>query len=95
MKLFIQFLICLSFAGIFLYKAVDDNNRLTQLRLKIPLLKRELGEIKEKNLELLYAIESFESPQKLIELAASPEYGHLHYPLQENVIVLYEKEDGP
>ncbi len=88
MGLFIRLLICIFFVGLTLYKYIDKLNDLTEVRLSIPLLAKEVKEIQEKNLELSYAIECFESPVHLMELARQPEFGHLKYPSIENVIVL-------
>ncbi len=90
MGLFIRLLICISFAGLALYKYIDKLNELTELRLSIPVLAREVKEIHEKNLELQYAIDTFESPLHLMELARKPEFGHLKYPSVNEVIFLPE-----
>lgn len=90
MGLFIRLLVCISFAGLVLYKSIDKHNQLTQLRLSIPVLSKEVKEIHEKNLELSYTIEQFESPLYLMELARKPEFGHLKYPSIEEVIQLPE-----
>jgi hypothetical protein len=90
MGLFIRLLICISFTGLALYKYIDKVNELTELRLLIPVLTREVKEIHEQNLELQYAIESFESPLHLMELARKPEFGHLKYPSLDEVILLPE-----
>jgi hypothetical protein len=92
MGLLIRLLICISFAGLVLYKYIDKLNDLTGLRLSIPVLQREVKEIEEKNLELHYAIECFESPVHLMELARKPEFGHLKYPSTEEIILLPENE---
>jgi hypothetical protein len=84
--LFIRLLLCISVAGLTLYKSVDKHNELTALRLLIPLLTREVKEIHERNLELQYAINHFESPSHLMELARQPEFGHLKYPFHSDVI---------
>ena len=88
MGLFIRLLICISFAGLLLYKYIDKLNDLTELRLSVPLLSTEVREVEERNLELQYAIESFESPLHLMELARKPEFGHLKYPSEDEIIVL-------
>lgn len=85
---FIRLLICIFFAGLTLYKTIDKLNELTELRLSIPLMAREVKEINEKNLELQFAIEQFESPLHLIELLRKPEFGHLKYPSQTDVLIL-------
>lgn len=91
MGLFIRLLICISCVGLVLYKSIDKLNELTELRLSIPILKKEILEIREKNLELQYQIEQFESPIHLMELARKPEFGHLKYPTIDEVILLPEK----
>jgi hypothetical protein len=90
MGLFVRLLICISFAGLVLYKYIDKLNEMTELRLSIPHLAREVKEIHEKNLELQYAIDRFESPLHLMELARKPEFGHLKYPSNQEVILLPE-----
>lgn len=90
MGLLVRLLICISFTGLFLYKYIDKLNDLTELRLSIPVLAREVREIHERNLELQYAIDSFESPLHLMELARKPEFGHLKYPSIQEVILLPE-----
>lgn len=90
MNLFIKLLICISFAGLAIYKYIDKLNELTELRLSIPILIKEVKEIREKNLELQYAIESFESPVHLMELAQKPEFGHLKHASLDQVIQLPE-----
>lgn len=93
MGLFIRLLICISCVGLVLYKSIDKLNELTELRLSIPIIKKEIQEIRERNLELYYLIEQFESPIHLMELARKPEFGHLKYPMVNQVILLPEKSD--
>lgn len=90
MRLLIQLWICIFFAGLTLYKYIDKLNELTELRLSIPVLAKEVKEIQEKNLELEYAIERFDSPVHLMELARKPEFGHLKYPPLTEVIMIPE-----
>lgn len=90
MGLTIRLFICIIFVGLFLYKYIDNLNELTELQLMIPTLEKEVKEIKEKNLELQYEIEQFESPIHLMELARKPEFGHLKHPPLNEVILLPE-----
>ena len=90
MELLIRLFICISFTGLMLYKYIDKLNDLTELRLSIPVLTRQLKEIHEQNLELQYAIDSFESPLHLMELARKPEFGHLKYPTIDEIILIPE-----
>lgn len=89
---FIRLFICIAFAGLMLYKYIDKMNDLTELRLSIPISVRELKEIQERNLELQYVIDSFESPLHLMELSRKPEFGHLYYPTAEEIILLPKRE---
>lgn len=98
MTLFVRLMLCIAFAGLALYKYIDKWNEMTELRLSIPILTREVKEIREKNLELKYIIDTFESPLHLLELSRQPEFGHLKYPslneiiqLQENTLVCPEQ----
>jgi cell division protein FtsB len=88
MTFLIRILFCIFVAGFFIYMHIDHQNRLTQQRMQIPLLKRELQRIEEDNTALRYQIEVFERPQNLLKLAKQPEYKHLHYPYVKDVIVL-------
>lgn len=87
-------LICLLIGAITVYKYIDKVNEFTELQLSIPHLAKEVKEIKEKNLELKYEIEQFESPLHLMELARKPEYGYLKHPTIDEVVVL-KKSDEP
>lgn len=62
MGILIRLLICIFFAGLTMYKYIDKLNELTELRLSIPILTKEVRDIQERNVELQYAIERFESP---------------------------------
>lgn len=93
MGLLIRLLLCISIAGLALYKYIDKLNELTELRLSIPVLAREVKEIHEKNMEMHYAIEHFESPVHLMEMARKPEFGHLRYPSIPEVILLPEASE--
>jgi cell division protein FtsB len=87
--------ICLSIIaiGFTLFLCVEQQNRLTELRLQIPLLEKELRTIQKENQRLAYEIERFQSPIHLMELARKPEFGYLKHPLLSDVIILpYPKE---
>lgn len=92
MGIFIRLLICIFVAGLTLYKYIDKLNELTELRLSIPILAKEVKDIQEKNMDLHYAIEHFESPLHLMEISRNPEFGHLKYPLLTDILFLPEVE---
>jgi cell division protein FtsL len=89
MGLLARFFVCITFAALILYKSIDNQNDLTELQLAIPSLEKEVQDIREKNLELQYEIERFESPLHLMELARQPEYGHLKYPSINEIVILH------
>ena len=83
-----RILLCIFCAGLFLYAYIDSQNKLTRLRLQIPVLAKDIQEIKEANTQLKYEIELFESPQHLLELSRNAEYSHLKQPLLKEILTL-------
>lgn len=71
-----------------LYVYIDRQNALTELKLQIPFLEKEVKQILEENIKLHYEINQFESPIHLMELARKPEFGHLKYPSLDQVLIL-------
>jgi hypothetical protein len=88
MVLSIWIFICIASAGLFLYAYIDKQNELTELRLAIPVLSKEVKAIQEENIRLQYEIDRFESPIHLMELSRKPEFGHLRYPYLPDVVIL-------
>ena len=93
MGLLIRVFICIVGVSLWLYTAIDRQNRLTELRMEIPPLAKEVKKIREENNRIVYEIERFESPIHLMELARKPEFGHLKYPYQCDVIVIETEQD--
>jgi len=88
MRILLRIFVCILTAGIFLYSFIDSQNKLTRLRLQIPVLAKHIRALQEANAQLKYEIKLFESPQHLIELARNAEYSHLKQPLLKEVITL-------
>jgi len=80
---------CIFVAGLTLYLYIDDLNKLTELRLAIPALVKEVKSIHDENIQIQYEIETFESPIHLMELLRKPEFSHLHYPYVKDVVKLH------
>lgn len=91
----IRILICILMAGITLYAHIEKNNELVELRLAIPLLKRDVKVAQEENIRLQYEIERFESPVHLMELSRKPEFSHLRYPRLNEVSLIPEPPPVP
>lgn len=83
-------LICFFFLGFSLYSYLSKQNQLTELRLRLPKMVKEIQAIKEENTQLRYAIDQFESPHHLLELARSSAYSHLQYPLQKEILSIQQ-----
>jgi hypothetical protein len=89
----IRLIICIFGIGLLLYAYIDKQNDVTDLKIQIPKLSKELKEIREENLRLHYIIDRFENPQHLIELSRLKEFSHLKFPLDREVVIL-PKEEG-
>lgn len=86
----IRFLLCIGVFGVFLYSYIDKQNAVTRRRLEIPVLAKEIKDIKEANTRLQYEIDLFESPEHLMELARHSEYSHLKQPMLKEILTLQE-----
>lgn len=84
----IRIFICILFAALFLYLHINKQNAITKLRLEIPQLTKEVDQIKQEIVRVQFEVDQFESPMHLMELARRPEYGHLHQPKVNEVIVI-------
>lgn len=89
---YLRVFFCILLVGITLYAYIDKQNDLTELRLAIPALAKEVKSIQDENNRLQYEIDYFESPIHLMELLRKPEFGHLKYPYDPDVIVLPERD---
>lgn len=80
--------LCIFCAGVLLYSYIEQQNALTRLRLDIPVLSKEIRDLKETNTHLRYEIERFESPEHLLELSTSSAFSHLKHPLLKDIVAL-------
>ena len=88
--LLIRLLVCILFGGMLLYSYVDKQNAVTQRRLEIPVLAKQIKDLKEENTRLQYEIDLFESPEHLMELARHSEFSHLKHPMFKEILTLQE-----
>ncbi len=82
--------LCLTVFGFCLYSYLNAQNELTELKIRLPKLEKEVGLIREENRRLAYEVDLFESPSHLIEIAHRPEYGHLKHPLLKEILTVPE-----
>jgi len=81
-------LLCVFIGGATLYAYVNKQNQLTQMRLKIPPLEKEVKRLREENRRLKYEVDQFENPVHLIELLNKPEFAHLKHPSIDDVAII-------
>lgn len=90
MKILLKLSVCVLFIGLCFYSFINVQNAVTEKRIRLPQLAKELKLIQEENQRLRYEIEKFENPQYLIQLARHKEFSHLKYPLFKDVLTLKE-----
>jgi hypothetical protein len=95
MLFLIRLILCVAIVGVALYAYVEENNRLTELRIKVPLLTKKLKDLQEENTRLQFEIEKFENPLNLMELARKPQYGHLKHPYTSDIIRIPAQTSSP
>lgn len=92
MLLLVRIFVCIVGVGLLLYAYIDKQNALTELRLQIPQIAKEVKSIQDENHRLEYEIDRFESPIHLMELSRKPEFGHFKYPYSRDIISLPRKK---
>jgi len=92
--LLVRVFLCIVCLGAFLYAYINQQNTITELRLEIPAVAKELQVIEEENTRLRFEIDQFESPAHLMELARKPEYRYLKHPLAKDIITFPLEENA-
>jgi|GEM_PF-1123627 len=70
----------------FLYLYTHQQNELTKLRFRAPMIAKEIRVIREENKRLQYEIDQFENPQHLMTLARGSEFSHLKQPFIKDIL---------
>lgn len=79
----IRFIICMILSGALLFFFIEQANRLNELRLKVPLVEKEVKRIQRENERIAFDLAKFADPVNLFAIAARPEYAHLKFPTVE------------
>jgi len=90
MGLITRIFTCIFFVTGLMYFYLREHNNIVELQMKIPTLKKELQEIESDNIRLSYELEQLEDPLYLMKLLQRPEYSHLKFPYNEDVIIIRE-----
>jgi len=86
MAFFLRLFVLIALIGFGLYAYVDQHNALVRRQMQLPLKTKELMSIDEENIRLQFEIEKFENPLHLMELAKKPEFSHLKYPYENDIV---------
>ncbi len=89
--LWIRLFLSIAMLAFFLYQTIAKQNSIAKLRLEIPKLEKELGELEDENTRLSYEIEKNENPLNLMEYARKPEYRSLKHPLESQIVTIEEE----
>lgn len=89
-KLIARIFLCVGLSSFFLYSYVNKQNELTELRMGIAQIAKEIQVVQKRNMQLKYEIDRFENPDHLMELARQERFSHLMHPLMTNVVMLRE-----
>jgi cell division protein FtsB len=76
---------CMSVLTFCLYSYQKKQNEVTQLKIQIPQIEKEIASLRAENRKLNYEIDQIENPVRLIELAHTAEYRHLKHPLLKEI----------
>ncbi len=90
MNLLHQIWIGIFVVGLCFYLYVDRQNDLIKLQIELPLLRKELRLLEEENRQLLFAIEEFENPLRIMQLRKDPRFNYLKEPHEDVIIILEE-----
>lgn len=88
--IFIRLLICIFVFALCLYSYTDKQNEVTELRIRIPHVAKQIKTLKEENTRLQYEIDQFSNPEHLMELARRSEFSYLKFPLNKEILLLNE-----
>jgi len=86
--IFTRIFCCILMLGLFLYAHITRQNCITELRLQIPAVSKELEVICQENTRYQFEIDQFNSPAHLMELSRLPQFSHLKYPLADEILKL-------
>lgn len=82
--------ICLCVGAYCFYSYLNVQMKVTQIKIELPEVEKEIHLIQEENRRLSYEIDQFENPSHLIDLAHYPEYAHLKHPLLKEILTVPE-----
>lgn len=89
MRALISLFFCVAAASVAIYVYIDAQNALTEVKLMIPQVQKELHELKEENKRLRFEAAQFESPEHLMQLSRKPEFSHLKPCFEKDCVKIF------
>ncbi len=89
-KILVQILCCLTVFTFYLYHIIQKQNQINYLSLNLPKIVKELKTLEEENMRLRFQVNSFQSPDHLMQLVKEEQYTHLKMPLLKEVFTFQE-----
>ncbi len=87
-KWILKLAVCILGCTLVSYEHIYELNKMTAMRIQIPQIQQEIAYVNEEIDRLNFEFRIAENPVHLLSLAKNAEFSELHYPLQEEVVVL-------
>ena len=87
---FFRFFLSVACAGFAIYSYLREQNKCTELKMRLPKIVKEIEAINQERAQLQYQIVCFESPDHLLGLAKDPAYAYLKFPFMQDVLTVKE-----
>lgn len=88
--IFVKTVFCALVFSLCFYSYLVKQNEVTELRIELPKIKKELEKLQAIHMGLQFQIEKFEHPSHLLELLAQKNYSHLKLPISSEIMKLHE-----
>lgn len=89
-RLMLQLGFCLTLISFCLYSYLNKQNELTQVKICLPQLEKDIKIVSEENCRLQYEIDRVENPMRLIELVHRPEFSNFKHPVMKEILSVPE-----
>lgn len=77
--------------GLSLYRLVEEQNQLAALKMALPALEQEVKLLQADILSMRNLLKGGQAPIKLLKWAQEPEYAHLTYPYETEILFIPQK----
>ena|SRR3989338_1810058 len=81
-----------SLFGCSLFSYLHTQNEVSKLKMELPMIAKEIESLYSENQKLKFEVECFENPLHLIELARQPQFSHMRFPMENEILSIPPKE---